>query len=561
MSEQVKEKLKGKIVKWETKNPHRHYIEIKKEDLRESVKILFRDSGFRFCIATGLDNIKNMEVLYHFSDDKTGVIYSLRVFTDRDKGEIPTISDIVKGSRWIEREMRELLGINFSGNNDLRRLLLDPTWPEGVYPLRKDYEYGRKEEAPKETRRPNIKIEEETPDGKKIKIIPIGPYHPLQEEPEFFELQVRGEKVTGLNINLGYNHRGIEKLAEGKHWDQITFLVERICGICSCSHPFAYVNAVEDLLSLEIPTRAKYIRCVIAELERVHSHLLWLGLAGHFLGYNTVWMWAWKYREPVLDICEQISGNRNHYAMMRIGGVRKDIINSEISAMQDKLNSIVSAVDMFKGAVVDDPVIHARTKKVGILSKEEAINYCVVGPTARPSGLYQDIRKIDVPNSAYGMVDWDMIVLENGDVFDKAVCRVLEMYESVKIINQCFDKLKDLKEGDIWAEVREIPAGEGIGRYEAPRGEVWHYVRSDGGNTPVRHKIRAPSYMNVLSNEVAAVGGIVSDAAITLAAVDPCYCCTERMQALENGSVKYGWEDLIKLSQERTKDLKDKLKK
>jgi len=129
----------------------------------------------------------------------------------------------------------------------------------------------------------------------------------------------------------------------------------------------------------------------------------------------------------------------------------------------------------------------------------------------------------------------------------------------VKIINQCFDKLKGMKEGDIWAEVREIPAGEGIGRYEAPRGEVWHYVRSDGGNTPVRHKIRAPSYMNVPSNEVAAVGGIVSDAAITLAAVDPCYCCTERMQAVENGSIKYGWEDLIKLSQERTKEMRKKL--
>jgi len=215
VSEQVKEKLKGKIVKWETKSPHRHYIEVKKEDLRESAKILFRDLGLRFCIATGLDNVKNMEVLYHFSDDKTGVIYSLRVFTDREKGDIPTISDIIKGSRWIEREMRELLGINFPGNKDTRRLLLDPTWPEGVYPLRKDYEYGRKEPLPEDScRRPNIKVENEE-DGN-IKIIPIGPYHPLQEEPEFFELRVRGEKVTGLNINLGYNHRSIWAIITGQ---------------------------------------------------------------------------------------------------------------------------------------------------------------------------------------------------------------------------------------------------------------------------------------------------------------------------------------------------------
>jgi NADH-quinone oxidoreductase subunit D len=211
---------------------------------------------------------------------------------------------------------------------------------------------------------------------------------------------------------------------------------------------------------------------------------------------------------------------------------------------------------MFKGAIQDDPVIHVRTKNVGVLTKEEAINYCVVGPTARPSGIYQDIRKIDIPNSAYNLVDWNVIVLNNGDVYDKALCRVLEMYESIKIINQCLDRLKDLKEGEIWAEVREIPAGEGIGRYEAPRGEVWHYVRSDGGNTPVRHKIRAPSYMNVPSNEVAVVGGTVSDAAITLAAVDPCYCCTERMQATEHGRLKYTWEELIKISQEKTKRLK-----
>jgi len=557
MVDEIKKKLGNKIVKWEEHNSKRHYIEIKKEDLREAAKIFFRDFGFRFCIATGIDNIKNMEVLYHFSDDKTGVIYSLRVFTERDGGKIPTISDIIKGARWIEREIHELLGIDFEGNKELSRLLLDPTWPKGVYPLRKDYEWGRKEDIPKEVCTPKHPV---SSGEKKKTIIPIGPYHPLQEEPEFFELEVFGEKVVGLNINLGYNHRGIEKISEGKHWDQVTFLVERICGICSCSHPFAYVLAVEDLLNLEIPERAKYIRSVIAEIERIHSHLLWLGLAGHFIGYNTVWMWAWKYREPVLDIAEQISGNRNHYAMMKIGGVRRDIKNSEIDSIKEKLNSIQDALKMLQGAVQDDPVIKARTKNVGVLSKEEAINYCALGPTARPSGISTDIRKIDIKNSAYGLVNWDVIVLENGDVYDKTIARILEMFESIKIINQCLDELKSMDEGDICAEVREIPPGEGIGRYEAPRGEVFHYVRSDGGNTPVRHKIRAPSYMNIASNEITAVGGTVSDAAITLAAVDPCYCCTERMQAVENGELKYDWQNLIKLSQEKTKEIRKKLK-
>lgn len=386
-------------------------------------------------------------------------------------------------------------------------------------------------------------------------IIPIGPYHPLQEEPEFFELEVEGEKVVGLNIKLGYNHRAIEKLSEGMHFDQVTFLVERICGICSTSHPFAYVQAVEDLAGIEIPERAKYIRCIIAELERIHSHLLWLGLAGHFIGYNTLWMWAWKYREIVLDLCEQISGNRNHYAMMRIGGVRRDILNKEIDELKNKTATLISAINMFKGAVVDDPVIGARTKGIGILTKEQAINYCVVGPTARASGIDIDVRRDSPHNSAYNLLEWEVPVLEAGDVFAKVVVRVLEMLESVKIITQSFDRLRDLKEGEIWTEVREIPAGEGIGTYEAPRGEVFHYVRSDGGNTPFRHKVRAPSYMNVLSNEVAVIGGDISDACITLAAVDPCYCCTERMQAVQNGKVKYSWKQLLALSQEKTKRL------
>ncbi|MCG2724944.1 MAG: nickel-dependent hydrogenase large subunit [Elusimicrobia bacterium] len=391
---------------------------------------------------------------------------------------------------------------------------------------------------------------------KKTTIIPIGPYHPLQEEPEFFELHVEGEKVIKLDITLGYNHRGIEKMAESMHYDQVAFLVERVCGICSASHPFAYVNAVEDLADIVIPDRAKYIRSIIGELERLHSHLLWLGLAGHFLGYNTVWMWAWKYREPVLDICERITGNRNHYAMFKIGGVRKDILNADIAGIWKMCDELIKPLEMFRGAVMDDPVIHARTKGVGILTKQEAIDWCLLGPTVRASGVAIDVRRDD-PYAAYNMVDWKVIVTENGDVFDKAMVRILEMLESVKIIKGCLEGLKKTKEGEIDAKVKSIPAGEGIGRHEAPRGEVFHYVRGDGTNRPARHKIRAPSYMNVPSNQISAIGGTISDAAIVLAAVDPCYCCTERCAVIDTRTKKkiLSGEDLVRLSQQRTKDI------
>lgn len=389
-------------------------------------------------------------------------------------------------------------------------------------------------------------------------IIPIGPYHPLQEEPEFFRLHVDGEIVKKLEIEIGYNHRGIEKLAESKSWDQVVFLVERICGICSTSHPAASICAMEDLGGIEAPERAQYIRTVICELERVHSHMLWLGLAGHFIGYNTVWMWVWKYREIVCDLLDKITGNRQSYAMFKCGGVRRDILDEDMPWIRQSLNKLKPALDLFKGAVMDDPVIHARTKGVGILTKQQAIDYCVVGPTARPSGVAIDVRK-DNPYFAYDWVDWDIVVMEEGDVFAKTAVRILEMYESIKIIEQCLDKMKP---GVIDLHVKELPAGEGVGRAEAPRGEVFHYCLSDGSNFPMRYKVRAPSYTNIFSNEAACVGQTVADAALVLAAVDPCYCCTERSITVRNDrgeeNILTGG-DLIRLSHERTKQIRKEL--
>lgn len=389
------------------------------------------------------------------------------------------------------------------------------------------------------------------------RIIPIGPYHPLQEEPEFFKLIVEGEKVIGLEINIGYNHRGHEFLSPKMTYDQIPFLVERICGICSNSHPLAFVLAVEDAGNISVPERALYIRTIIHELERIHSHYLWLGLAGHFIGYNTVWMWAWRYREPVLDLFEMITGNRNHYAMNKVGGVRRDILPEQIPQIESVLTEIEDKTKMFTKAVIDDPVIRARLENIGVLSKQDAINYGVVGPTARASGVAIDVRKDD-PHCAYDRVQWDMIVVEEGDVFAKAKVRLLECFESIKIIRQC---LKQIPSGSIENRIEEIPAGEGIGRAEAPRGEVFHYIRSNGTNSPIRHKIRAPSYMNIVSNEVAVKGYSIADAALCLAAVDPCYCCTERIVALENGKVRYTGKDLLQLSWQKTASLMSKYRR
>jgi NADH-quinone oxidoreductase subunit D len=387
-------------------------------------------------------------------------------------------------------------------------------------------------------------------------IVPIGPYHPLQEEPEFFTLTVEGERVVAVDVQIGYNHRGIEKLSEMKNYDQSAFAVERICGICSTSHPFAFTMAVEDIFPMDVPMRGKYIRTIIAEGERIHSHLLWLGLAGHFLGYNTVYMWAWKLREEILDVMEILSGNRNNYAMFRPGGVRRDIKAEDIPGVIKKIDSIVPTLEMLKKAVVDDPVLHARTKNVGVLTKEQALDYGALGPTARAAGVARDVRK-DSPYAAYDQVEWNMIVMKNGDVFDKLAVRVLETFESIKIIKYCLTHLPD---GPIDANIKDIPAGEGIGHIEAPRGECFHYILSDGTNRPARHKIRAPTFMNLPTYKSTIVGETISDATIILAAIDPCYCCTERM-AVRNtkGKKLFNGEDLIRLSQEKTAAIKTKM--
>ncbi len=391
---------------------------------------------------------------------------------------------------------------------------------------------------------------------KKIKnpIIAAGPIHPLQEEMEYFQLSVDGEVVTEIDVRLSYNHRGIEKISESLQFDQVPYLVSRICGICSASHPLAYVQAVEEIADIELPERARYVRTIIAELERIHSHILWVGLAGHFIGYETVFMWAWKYREPVLDLLEVICGNRNNYGNLVIGGCREDVPEEIIPKILKDLDWVEKKMTMITKAVIDDPILHARLKGVGILSKEDAIGYAVTGPTARASGIDIDVRRDD-PYGAYADLDWNVCVQQEGDVFAKAVVRLLETFESIKMVREA---LRKLPKGPIAAEVKEIPPGEGVGHAEAPRGETFHYVRSDGGNRPVRHKARAPSYVNVPSFKASCIGEKIADVLITLAAVDPCYSCTERVAVVDkkNNKIICDYDELLRKSREKTAQLK-----
>jgi len=265
-------------------------------------------------------------------------------------------------------------------------------------------------------------------------------------------------------------------------------------------------------------------------------------------------MWAWKYREPILQMFEIISGNRNHYGMMRIGGVAKDVDPDSVPELMKILDMIDKKMVMIAKVAKDDPVLRSRLKGVGVLSHDDAVSYCAVGPTSRASGVPADIRK-DEPSDAYDLVDFDRIVLQNGDVYDKLVVRVLETIESNKIVRQCLEKLKEVK-GPILNDVKEISPGEGIGRYEAPRGEVFHYVRTDGSNRSIRHKIRAPSYVNIPTFAASCKGIPIADALITLASVDPCYCCTERALKVVNHNYEPYSIDFLSLSRKKTERIR-----
>jgi NADH-quinone oxidoreductase subunit D len=259
-----------------------------------------------------------------------------------------------------------------------------------------------------------------------------------------------------------------------------------------------------------------------------------------------------------MDILEVATGSRVNYANCKIGGVRRDMTDDQLRQIDKVCTELLEPLDMLTKAVLDDPVLHARLKKVGVLTPEDAKLYGALGPTVRGSGIPLDVRRDD-PYAAYDRVEWDVCTMPGGDVFGKAVVRLLECFEAVKIIRQCCEHLLKNPGGEIDANVEHIPPGEGVGHVEAPRGETFHYVRSDGSNRPVRHKVRAPSFNNVPTFKASCIGLQIPDVAITLASVDPCYSCTERACTVadaDSGKMLYNFADLVRLSQLKTERLR-----
>jgi membrane-bound hydrogenase subunit alpha len=356
--------------------------------------------------------------------------------------------------------------------------------------------------------------------------IPIGPQHPALKEPESFSILLQGEKISSMSVRLGYNHRGVEKAAEERTYLQDVYLIERVCGICSHSHSTCFIQAVEEIAGLELPKRAQYIRTLIAELERIHSHFLWLGVAGHEIGFDTLLMYSWRDREVVMDLLAMLTGNRVNYGMNTIGGVRRDISPEQAQQILKAVDTLEERTKYYIQVASEEITLIKRLSGVGKLTHEDAKHLGAVGPQARASGVDRDARRDD-PYGAYPEVSFKVITSDHCDVYGRTLVRVGELMESYSIIRQV---LKQMPDGPISVKApRKIPAGEALSRYEAPRGEDVHYVRANGTDKPERVKVRAPTLANVQVVAHMLKDGYLADMPIVIAAIDPCFSCTDRV--------------------------------
>jgi Ni,Fe-hydrogenase III large subunit len=358
--------------------------------------------------------------------------------------------------------------------------------------------------------------------------IPIGPYHPALEEPYKLELICDGETVQDAVMNVGFNFRGIEYLAERRNYLQGITLVERVCGICSNVHSLSFCQAVEQLNGAAPPERALHIRVILAELERLHSHFLWSGIAAKLIGFKTIFMACFTLREKVMDALSAISGNRVNYGMNRIGGVNRDIADPQavLNILEEMERAITrTIIPIF----LNDKTVASRCKGVGILTKEHAQAMGAVGPLARASGIGQDIRRA-APYAAYDRFEFNVPVETAGDVQARLVVHALEMIESCSILRQA---LTTLPEGPFQttpptAARFKVPAGTAISRVEAPRGEVLYQITSNGTDIPERVRVRTPTFMNMATVRATVLGQELADAPLIQASCDPCYSCTDR---------------------------------
>lgn len=366
-------------------------------------------------------------------------------------------------------------------------------------------------------------------------LLNMGPQHPATHGVLRMILELEGEKIVRATPDLGYLHRGVEKLCEGLTYQQIIPHTDRLDYVCSMTNNFAYVRAVEKLLGITVPERGEYVRTIIAEMQRIVGHLFWLGTQALDIGAMTIFFWTFREREVILDLFEKICGARLTMNYFRVGGVNGDLSEDVIGRLRNFLKVFPSKIDEYDRLLLNNRIWLSRTKDIAVLSAEDAINFGMSGPVIRGSGVSYDVRKSE-PYAAYGQVEWEVPLGKNGDTFDRYWVRMQEMKQSRRIISQCLDRLPD---GPILADVPQVvappkervmndmqslihhfiiftegfrpPKGEVYCATEAPKGELGFSIVSDGGPKPYRLKIRSPSFVHMGAFDHMARGYMIAD--------------------------------------------------
>ncbi|MDO9130992.1 MAG: NADH-quinone oxidoreductase subunit D, partial [Anaerolineales bacterium] len=514
---------------------------------------------------TGVDYFPEdrMEVVYHAYKTTGGAGLVFRTQVPRTRAEVPSLVSLYPGVELQEREAWDLLGIKFNDHPDLRRILM---W-EGFsgHPLRKDWHeaYFEEEGKPFKNRWPVGKIiqaedvnpfndniaypvgfdpEKWIPEGDaalygalaKYKtsdetglntdhiVVNMGPQHPSTHGVFRVAVILDGEKIVSLKPVMGYLHRNHEKIGERNTFLQNMPYTDRLDYLSSMSNNFGYALAVEKLINIAVPERADYIRIMMAELTRISNHCMALGALFNDLGtFFTPLIYLLEERELILDIFEAVSGSRMMCNYFRFGGVARDLPEGTLEKIRglafERLPRKIDEIDRF---LSENEIVRARCIGQGILTAEDAIKYSATGPLLRASGVPYDIRRAD-PYSIYDRFEFDVVVRQNGDIYDRYMLRLEEMRQSVRIIQQT---VKGIPEGAIQTgkpqyQVR-VPAGEAYGRIEGPKGELGFYILSTGKPNPWRYHVRAPSFINLTAFGPMCIGQKIADIVAILGSID-----------------------------------------
>ncbi|WP_108649454.1 hydrogenase large subunit [Dongshaea marina] len=511
-------------------------VTVKMTSLMEVMCWLYHDQGGWLTVSFANDerSLNGYYGVYHalsMEGQAQKCFVTIKVLVDANSLEFVSVTPKIPAAVWGEREIRDMYGLRPVGLPDERRLVLPDDWPEDLHPLRKDAMDYRQRPAPT-TETETYEFDNQLGDDSNS-IVPVGPLHITSDEPGHFRLFVDGEDIVDADYRMFYVHRGMEKLAETRMgYNEVTFLTDRICGICGFTHSVGYSNSVETALQVQVPERAKMIRTILLEVERLHSHMLNIGLSSHFIGFDSGFMQFFRVREKTMELAEILTGARKTYGMNLIGGVRRDILKEQrlkgIAVVREVRQAYSELVEM----LLATPNLESRIAGVGILAQDVARDYSPVGPVVRASGFQRDVRTNYASSfESYGEVPMELQYENSGDVKGRVLVRVRETYDSLNIVEH---GLTNLPEGPILTEDFEyVPNKYALGYTEAPRGENMHWSMLGDNQKLYRWRARAATYANWPPLRYMLRGNQVADAPLIIGSLDPCYSCTDRVTIVD----------------------------